>query len=468
MPKTIHAIKLVCLASKCHQEPIADLVEQLGGTVSLIEPKCWLECRVHDPNAFVILVLPEDNAGGDQIVKAILATPLSRYLVIATSPFTENISLILAVCSDYCRWPCDPPEFAFRLRRLSSKQGTPPAASQLTLQTAVWKNLNLIGHSAIFRDTLALITKAAGCDAPVLIEGETGCGKEVAARAIHYLGGRKEFPFIPMNCGAIPDPLIENELFGHEKGAYTDATHSQAGLAEQAEGGTLFLDEIEALSAKGQVALLRFIEDHVVKPLGATKSRKVDVRIIAASNVCLSGLVAEGLFRQDLLFRLNLLQLNLPPLRLRKTDIPPLTEHFMQKYRCQYQQPDKRLHPDALAWMAGYHWPGNVRELENFVHRSFLLSQDVEIIAATIHYDDQPAGSRRKLLDRRQIFDFDASYHEAKNQAIDHFEHHYLTWLLSNARGNVTQAADRAQKERSALGKLLKKHAINPERFRGN
>jgi DNA-binding NtrC family response regulator len=413
-------------------------------------------------------VLPEDNAGGDQIVKAILATPLSRYLVIAPSPLTDDLSPILSVCDDYCRWPCDPPEFAFRLRRLSARHGKPPEAGQSALQTMVWKNLNLIGHSAIFHEALALITKASGCDAPVLIEGETGCGKEVAARAIHYLGCRKDFPFIPMNCGAIPDPLIENELFGHEKGAYTDATHSQAGLTAQAEGGTLFLDEIEALSTKGQVALLRFIEDHVVKPLGATKSRKVDVRIIAASNVCLSGLVAQGLFRQDLLFRLNLLQLNLPPLRRRKTDIPPLAEHFMQKYRCQYQQPDKRLHPNVLAWMADYNWPGNVRELENYVHRSFLLSQEAEIIPTAIHHDDAPSGSRRKLLDRRQNFAIDASYQEAKNQAIDHFEQHYLTWLLSNTQGNVTQAADRAQKERSALGKLLKKHAINPGRFRGN
>ncbi len=201
------------------------------------------------------------------------------------------------------------------------------------METTAWKNLNLIGHSSIFLDTLLFINKASDCDAPVLIEGETGCGKEVAARAIHYLGCRKDFPFIPMNCGAIPDQLIENELFGHEKGAYTDAKQSQAGLTEQADGGTLFLDEIEALSTKGQVTLLRFIEDNVIRPLGATKSRKVNVRIIAASNVCLSELVAKGLFRQDLLFRLNLLHLNLPPLRNRKGDIQSLAEHFMQKYR---------------------------------------------------------------------------------------------------------------------------------------
>jgi DNA-binding NtrC family response regulator len=212
--------------------------------------------------------------------------------------------------------------------------------------------------------------------------------------------------------------------------------------------------------------LLRFIEDNVIKPLGAVKGRKVNVRIIAASNICLSELVAHGLFRQDLLFRLNLLHLNLPSLRNRKADIQILAEHFMQKYRCQYQQPDKRFHPDAVAWMNDYHWPGNIRELENFVHRSFLLSENTEIIQTGINHENSQSSSRRKLFERRQNFNFDASFNEAKNHVIDHFEQHYLTWLISSSNGNVTQAADTAQKERRALGKLLKKHHINPVQYR--
>lgn len=336
------------------------------------------------------------------------------------------------------------------------------------METVAWKNLNLIGNSSIFLDTLFFIKKASDCDAQVLIEGETGCGKEVAARAIHYLSSRKDFPFVPMNCGAIPDQLIENELFGHEKGAYTDAKHSQAGLTEQADGGTLFLDEIEALSTKGQVTLLRFIEDNLVRPLGATKSKKVDVRIIAASNVYLSELVAQGLFRQDLLFRLNLLQLNLPPLRNRKTDIQHIAEHFLRKYRSQYQQPAKLFHPDAVEWMNDYHWPGNIRELENFIHRSFLLSEDNEIIHPGFHHENEQSFSRRKLFERRQNFKFDVSYNEAKNHLIDNFEKNYLDWLLSKSKGNVTQAAVIAQKERSAFGKLIKKHGINPFQYRSN
>jgi len=466
MQRVITTIKLVCLASKDYQESVVCLLQQLADTLSFIDSKCWLEGKIKEPNSLIILVLPEKILLVDKIVKAILATPNSHYLVIFFPPLTDQISPILNACSDCCHWPCDPLELAFRLDRLSSKHSNLLDLNKFDTESVAWKNLNLIGYSSIFLDTLLFINKASNCDAPVLIEGETGCGKEVAARAIHYLGSRKDFPFIPMNCGAIPDQLIENELFGHEKGAYTDAKQSQAGLTAQADGGTLFLDEIEALSTKGQVTLLRFIEDNMIRPLGAIKSRKVNVRIIAASNVCLSELVAKGQFRQDLLFRLNLLHLNLPPLRNRKADIQPLAEHFMQKYRCQYQQPDKRFHPDTLAWMNAYHWPGNVRELENFVHRSFLLSQDDEIIPSSIHQENSQSLSRRKLFERRQSFKFDASFNEAKNHVIAHFEQHYLTWLISSSKGNVTQAADRAQKERRALGKLLKKHHINPDQYR--
>ena len=168
------------------------------------------------------------------------------------------------------------------------------------------------------------------------------------------------------------------------------------------------------------------------------------------------------------MFRLNLLQLNLPPLRNRKTDIQSLAEHFLQKYRRQYQQPDKRFHPDAVAWMNAYQWPGNVRELENFVHRSFLLPEDPEITQTFINKENMQSLSRRKLFERRQNFKFDASFNEAKSHVIDHFEQSYLIWLISSSKGNVTQAADIAQKERRALGKLLKKHAINPVQYRNN
>lgn len=468
MQRTINAIKLVNLASKDHEESIAGLLRQLDDSFSLVNSNCWFDNPIMEPYSTIVLVLPATNIRVDKIVKTILATPNLYYFAVFFPPLAHEIYPILNVCADCCSWPSDRLEFAFRLHRLCKGRSEPLSFLDADVETAAWRNLNLIGQSSLFLDTLSFIKKASDCNAPVLIEGETGSGKEVAARAIHYLGCRKDYPFIPMNCGAVPDHLFENELFGHEKGAYTDAKENQAGLTEQAHGGTLFLDEIETLSAKGQVTLLRFIEDNVIRPLGAKKSRKVDVRIIAASNVCLSELVAKVQFRQDLLFRLNLLYLNLPPLKERRGDIQYLAEHFMEKYRRQYQQPGKRLHPDTIAWMNAYHWPGNVRELENFVHRSFLLSEHPDIIQTGVNHDSTQSCSRRKLFERRQNFAFDAPYNEAKNHVVCHFEQRYLTWLISSAKGNVTQAAGKAQKERRALGKLLKKYDINPIQYRNN
>lgn len=468
MQTTVNSFNLVCLASKEHQKSVCQLLQQIGHDYSIINSKYWVDCRINDPRSKIILVLPENNLTIEKIVKGILATPNSDYIVIFFSPFVDEISSIVSLSSDFCSWPCDPLALEFRLNRLLPKNTDSNDLTNFSIEGVAWKNLNLIGHSSPFMDALFLIKKASECNAPILIEGETGCGKEVAARAIHYLGCRKDFPFIPVNCGAIPDQLFENELFGHEKGAYTDAKHRQSGLAEQADGGTLFLDEIEALSAKGQVTLLRFIEDNLIKPLGSTNIRAVNVRIISASNICLSELVAQGLFRQDLLFRLNLLHLTLPPLRKRRADIQTLAEYFMQKYRCQYQQPNKRFHHDVVKWMNEYHWPGNVRELENFVHRSFLLSTAPEIVNSAKNIGNAVSISQRKLFDRRQNFKLDASFNEAKYHAVEYFERNYLTSLIASTNGNVTRAAESAQKERRAFGKLLKKHNINPLKFRSS
>ena len=383
-------------------------------------------------------------------------------------PITQDICLILNACDDCCNWASDELELAFRLNRILLRHQESIRSAYTQIENKVWADLNLLGMSKVFRDVLSIIERAANCDAAVQIEGETGCGKEMVARAIHYLSCRKDYPFIPINCGAVPDHLIENELFGHEKGAYTDAKQSYSGSIEQADGGTLFLDEIEALSAKGQVTLLRFIEDKMIKPLGGRKCKKIDVRIIAASNVSLAELVDQALFRKDLLYRLNLLYLYLPPLRNRENDIQYLAEIFMQKYRLQYEQPDKQIHPETVAWMNSYHWPGNVRKLENFIHRSFLLSENVYVRPKDQHITDEQPNSRRKLFDRRLNFQFDASFSDAKSHVIDYFEKQYLSWLISKSNGNVTLAADIAKKERRALGKLLKKNDINPARYRNN
>jgi DNA-binding NtrC family response regulator len=297
----------------------------------------------------------------------------------------------------------------------------------------------------------------ASCDAPVLIEGETGTGKELAARSIHYQSLRRDRPFIPVNCGAIPDALIESELFGHRKGAFTDAKENHPGLVCLAEGGSLFLDEIDALSPKGQVTLLRFLQDQEFRPLGARTVEQGNVRILAASNASLRGRAEAGAFRPDLLYRLQILCLELAPLRERKGDVAHLAAWFLRACETRYGLGVKQLHPDSLAWMENYPWPGNIRELENLIYREYLLS-DGQVIRIP-----PPKGvscGPRTLPDPQPA---SLKFTQAKARAIEAFEREYLGRLLEQAGGNISLAARMAGKERRCLGKLVKKLGLGSD-----
>ncbi len=322
---------------------------------------------------------------------------------------------------------------------------------------------NLVGRSPAFQDSLRLLARIAETDAPVLIEGETGTGKEVAARAIHYGGARRENPFLPVNCGAIPEHLIENELFGHVRGAYTDARGNQAGLVALANGGTLFLDEVEALSPKGQVALLRFLQDFTYRPLGGRHEERANVRIVAATNIKLLDLVRAKAFRIDLYYRLQILYLRLPPLRERTGDPALLADHFMNAFSARYGGKAKRFSEASRALLDACAWPGNVRELENLVHRAFLLGADdvVDVPRDWLALDE--AGSAERPA--RAGFPLELGFNEAKARLIDEFECAYIAHVLAQTNGNVSQAARRCGKERRAFGKLLKKHGIDKGLF---
>ncbi|MBL8350912.1 MAG: sigma 54-interacting transcriptional regulator [Burkholderiaceae bacterium] len=318
----------------------------------------------------------------------------------------------------------------------------------------------MIGRSPRFLQALALIERMARFDAPVLIQGETGTGKELAARAIHYQSPRRHAPFVALNCGALPEALIESELFGVERGAFTDARQARSGLVAAAEGGTLFLDELDSLPLRAQVSLLRFLQDFTYRPVGGTRECSGDVRIIAAANPRFDQLLRSGSFRDDLAFRLNVLLLAMPPLRERPGDAALLAEHFIARHAGHYGMPPRKLHPGSLAWMARHPWPGNVRELDNRVQRALLLSDDERLQldpAAMAPAPTQdaprvtPSGARCAAL---------AGYHEAREQALQQFERQYLEQLMAAADGNVTQAARLAGKERRCLGKLLKKHGL--------
>ena len=320
----------------------------------------------------------------------------------------------------------------------------------------------LIGESAVFREMLAAIAKIASYDATVLISGETGSGKELAARAIHYQGKRSDKPFIPVNCGALPDHLIENELFGHCKGAYTDARENQTGLIAQAEGGTLFLDEVDALSPKAQVSLLRFLEDGKYRLLGGARLESADVRILAASNTSLQALVDDGSFRADLHYRLNVMELTVPPLRVRGDDIALLARHFIGEAAQRYGMKRLGLHPDTVQWLASQPWLGNIRELQNRIQREFLMCEGPSILIRPT----APMADRRQKPDRRQAHLCPLNFNEAKQLTLQAFERNHLLRLMRESAGNVSRAARLAGKERRALGKLLKKYCIEPGYFR--
>lgn len=315
----------------------------------------------------------------------------------------------------------------------------------------------LVGESQSFLRVIEKIPSFALSNATVALLGETGTGKELVARAIHYNSPRHGKPFIPVNCSALPEHLLENELFGHAKGAFTDASSAEKGLVAEAEGGTLFLDEVGTLSLSAQAKLLRFLQNKEYRHLGSSKSATADVRVISATNADLRQLIEAKLFREDLFHRLNVLSLTLPPLRDRVGDIPLLAAYFLDRYANQMGRNSLRLSPDALQKLIDYHWPGNVRELEGVIHRTVVLCLSSILRAEDI---DLPAAPSQREVFRS------GSLQEAKMQAISQFERHYLTNLLIAHRGNISHAAKAAGKERRTFQRLLRKYDLDGCAFR--
>ena len=313
----------------------------------------------------------------------------------------------------------------------------------------------LVGTSEKFLAAIRVIPPMAESDLTILISGQTGTGKELFSRAIHYQSRRQRHPFIPVNCAALPDHLFENELFGHIKGAYTDASSAEQGLIAEAEGGTLVLDEVDALSLVAQAKLLRFLQDREYRPVGSARSVKADLRVIASTNADLLQRVEAGQFREDLYYRLNSLSLALPSLRERMEDVVPLTAHILDRFAKENGRDVAVLAPSAMAKLMDYPWPGNVRELESIVTRALTFSRAPVIEAEDIQLPTapaaEPAGAR--------------SLRAAKTETVETFERRYLATLLIQHQGNVTHAARAAGKERRAFQRLLRKHHLDRQSF---
>jgi DNA-binding NtrC family response regulator len=367
------------------------------------------------PPPVLIILRPSDTADLSEMVQ-LLRCRWNITPILALFCTGKNLPAVVCQClpndlDDFFTCPMREIDVRLRVQRfLPGKSGTgttPPVENQAQCHME-----GLVGKSAPFLRVLHMVQSIAYSDATVLITGETGTGKELVARAIHYQSPRRGKAFIPVNCGALPDHLFENELFGHAKGAYTDASSPEKGLIAEAEAGTLFLDEVDTLSASAQVKLLRFLQDREYRPLGCARSTTADVRIIAATNVDLRQQVQSKRFREDLYYRLNIVALCLPPLRERPEDIPLLADHFLCRYAHQYGRASLRLAAVARHKLAAYHWPGNVQELESVIQRAVILTSVPVLQSEDI---DLPFSYQRAVSEPD-------SFHAAKARAIEQFE----------------------------------------------
>jgi two-component system, NtrC family, response regulator GlrR len=352
----------------------------------------------------------------------------------------------------YLTKPFDPRDLLFQLERALENRRLNSEVQRLKdLLSERFDFSNIIAKSEKMQKVLEAVAQIARIDSTVYIHGESGTGKELIAKAIHLASERKANPFVAINCAAIPEPLLESKLFGHEKGAFTGAIRTTKGLFAQAHEGTIFLDEIGDMSLPIQAKLLRVLQERQFYPVGSEKLVEVDVRVIVATNKDLEAQVKQGLFREDLFYRIHVIPVYLPPLRERKEDIPSLADHFLKKFSQQMKKEVKGLSPSALQRLMLHDWPGNVRELENTIEYAVAMTLQ-EVL--TEEYVLQTKGS----LSNEPL--------KPLKEARDDYEKNYIIQLLEICRGNVTKAAKMAGKYRADFYDLLKKHNLKTEDFK--
>ncbi len=388
--------------------------------------------------------------GLDLLDEIVEKHPLTKVIMVTGNDSRENaITAIRRGAADWYAKPIELEELrvilkrAVHIRQIELAQGGGPAPRR--------RYHRLVGESEAMRKVFALIQRVAGTDVNVLILGENGTGKELVANAIHEAGPRHEHPFVPINCGAIPENLLESELFGHERGAFTDAHRAREGKFELADRGTLFLDEIGDVPLHLQVKLLRFLQDHVVERVGGRESVRVDTRVVAATNRDLRAMIADNRFREDFFFRLSVITIVVPPLRERGDDLRLLAEYFLEFYGRQHKRRIKGFTQAALRALMAHAWPGNVRELENRMQRAVILAQDSYLRPEDLELES--AGGTTEPLPTLQ-------------SARDEAERRLLVEALTRNAGNVTRAARDIDVSRPTLHDLLRKHGLDAARFR--
>jgi two-component system response regulator AtoC len=406
------------------------------------------------------------GADGFEVLKAVKARSPSTEVVMMTGYATvgDAVQAMKLGAYDYLEKPFDPDAAGLVVARAAERKRLRDEAASLRRELeGVHAFHNLVGKSARMREVYRLLEQAAGLDITVLLGGETGTGKELAARAIHYHSSRKERRFVAVNCGALPPDLVESELFGHARGAFTGATSAKPGLFEEAAGGTLFLDEVGELPLPTQVKLNRALQEKEIRRVGDNAPSKVDVRVIAATHRDLKAEVAAGRFREDLYYRLHVFPVRLPPLRERLEDVPLLAAHFLEKHARAMRRELGGFEPEALRVLTSYAWPGNVRELENAVERAVAVCTGDTIRERDLPAEISQAPSVGQLPGAALA---SMPYREAVELAHDRISREYLVALLREFQGNVTKAAARAGMERESLHRLLKKHGLRSEDFK--
>ena len=367
--------------------------------------------------------------------------------------------------TDYLTKPANNDELLIKLRRVLEMQRNGRELRSLREELhGTYSFGNMVSRSPAMRDILRQIQQVANTDVTILIQGESGTGKELVARALHFNSARSSRPFVVVNCSAIPENLLESELFGYEKGAFTGATRQRAGRFEEANNGTLFLDEIGDISAAVQTKLLRALQDKTFERVGGTGSISVNTRVVAATNRNLDLMVRQGDFREDLFYRLNVFPITLPPLRERLEDIPMLTDHFLRRHADLAGGRVKTIATAVMTDMLNYNWRGNIRELENLIKRAIIKSPEDVITVMELPNMDPPAS--KPAGDQPDGMSMNTPYKDYIGNILRHAEERYLTRMLRLCKGNINQVAKMMEVDRKTIYRKMSDYSIDPSSYR--
>ncbi|HYW79954.1 MAG TPA: sigma-54 dependent transcriptional regulator [Thermoguttaceae bacterium] len=428
-----------------------------------LDPEKGLTMAEQDPYDVILVDLKMPEVGGMEFLRRIKAVRPDTEVVIMTG-FAQIATAVEATklgAFDYIPKPFSPDQLAVTVGKALATREIISENRYLRRELeSRYKFENIVGNSKEMQAVYELIARISATNTTALIRGESGTGKELIARAIHFNSPRKTKQFVAVDCGALHDNLLESELFGHVKGAFTGAVSAKKGLFEAADGGTLFLDEIGSTSLILQTKLLRVLQERVFTPVGHTQEQKTDVRLITATNKDLEEMVAEGTFREELFYRLNIVPIQVPPLRDRKEDIPALATRFVEKFREETGCEVTGISPETLSLLLDYDWPGNVRELENVIHRAVVLAPEKTITSGELPPEIRDHSMQVTVRVPKTSDELKMRKKELREQSVEEVERRFVAEALNRNEGNVSRAAAEVGMQRPNFQALMRKYGI--------